>query len=50
MKTTKKPAAGKLVNKFDTELKNILLNDLQLFVTNTRLKPVVASVPVISVP
>ncbi|MCR8559377.1 hypothetical protein KXD93_17095 [Mucilaginibacter sp. BJC16-A38] len=31
MKTYKKPAASKLVAKFDNELMNILVNDLKLF-------------------
>ncbi len=31
MKTITKPAVSKLVKKFDNELKNILMNDLQLF-------------------
>ena len=32
MKTITKPAVSKLVKKFDNELKNILINDLQLFI------------------
>ncbi|MEN0054062.1 MAG: hypothetical protein AAGC65_10350 [Mucilaginibacter sp.] len=31
MKTTKTPSASKLVARFDTELKNILLEDLKNF-------------------
>jgi hypothetical protein len=33
MKTYKKPAASKLLAKFDNELKDLLLNDLKAFVT-----------------
>ena len=31
MKTYKKPAASKLLTRFDNELKNLLTNDLKLF-------------------
>lgn len=32
MKTHKKPATSKLVAKFDSELMNILANDLKIFI------------------
>jgi hypothetical protein len=34
MKTLKKPAASKLLIRFDNELKDILLNDLMAFAKN----------------
>jgi len=31
MKTTKKPATSKLLTRFDTELRNLLMEDLKVF-------------------
>ncbi len=31
MKTIKQPATSKLVNRFDNELKNLLMEDLKVF-------------------